>query len=323
MSANETGNRADRLGGLRRFAIAITVLNILGHAFFGFEQSLAQPVVALVAAYSAELLLELIDARCNRRPLRFLGGGPRKFVDFLLSAHITGLACAMLLYANERLGPVIFASVVAIGSKCLLRVPAGNGTRHFLNPSNFGITVTLLVFSWVSIAPPYQFTENMTGVGDWILPAIIVCTGTFLNARFTHRLPLIAAWLGGFVAQAALRSLFLDASFGAALAPMTGVAFILYTFYMVTDPATTPAGRREQIAFGFSVAAVYGLLLVVHVVFGLFFALTIVCVVRGLGIYARQWVRGRVREDMDAVAGPAAQVALTSPSPASALAREA
>ena len=75
--------------------------------------------------------------------------------------------------------------------------------------------MTLLVFSWVSVAPPYQFTENMTGAGDWILPGIIVCTGTFLNARFTHRLPLIAAWLSGFVAQAALRSLFLDAPFGA------------------------------------------------------------------------------------------------------------
>jgi Na+-translocating ferredoxin:NAD+ oxidoreductase RnfD subunit len=318
MRANEVNNRSDRLGGLRRFAVAITVLNILGHIFFGFEQSFAQPLVALASAYSVELLLEFIDARCNHRPLRFLGGGPRRFVEFLLSAHITGLACAMLLYANESLGPVIFASVVAICSKCLLRVPAGDGTRHLFNPSNFGITVTLLVFSWVSVAPPYQFTENMTGVGDWILPALIVCTGTFLNARFTHRLPLIAAWLGGFVAQAALRSLFLDTPFGAALMPMTGVAFILYTFYMVTDPATTPSGRREQIAFGFSVAAVYGLLVVTHVVFGLFFALTIVCGVRGLGIYAMRSVRGRKRNEMDAVAAP-----LSTTSPAPAMVREA
>jgi Na+-translocating ferredoxin:NAD+ oxidoreductase RnfD subunit len=320
MSANEVSNRADRLGGLRRFAVAITVLNVLGHTFFGFEQSLAQPLVAVASAYSVELLLEFIDARCNRRPLRFLGGGPRKFVEFLLSAHITGLACAMLLYANERLGPVVFASVVAICSKAVLRAPAGGGTRHFFNPSNFGITVTLLTFSWISVAPPYQFTENMTGVGDWILPAIIVCTGTFLNARFTHRLPLIAAWLGGFVAQAALRSLFLDSPFGAALVPMTGVAFILYTFYMVTDPATTPGGRRDQIAFGLSVAAVYGLLMVNHVVFGLFFALTIVCACRGLGMYAMRWLRRREREEMDAVAGPST---LSSPSPASALVREA
>jgi Na+-translocating ferredoxin:NAD+ oxidoreductase RnfD subunit len=320
MSAHELSNRANRLGGLRRFAVAITVLNILGHAFFGFEQSLAQPLVALAAAYSTELLLEFIDARCNRRPLRFLGGGPRKFVEFLLSAHITGLACAMLLYANETFGPVVFAAVVAICSKCLLRVPFGSGTRHFLNPSNFGITATLLAFAWVSVAPPYQFTENMTGAGDWILPGVIICTGTFLNARFTHRLPLIAAWLGGFVAQAALRSLLFDTSFGAALIPMTGVAFILYTFYMVTDPATTPEGRREQIFFGFSVAAVYGLLMAAHVVFGLFFALTIVCTVRGLWLYAMGWTRSRVRKEMDAVAGPAS----LSPSAASSvLVREA
>jgi Na+-translocating ferredoxin:NAD+ oxidoreductase RnfD subunit len=320
MSAHELSNRANRLGGLRRFAVAITVLNILGHAFFGFEQSLAQPLVALAAAYSTELLLEFIDARCNRRPLRLLGGGPRKFVEFLLSAHITGLACAMLLYANETFGPVVFAAVVAICSKCLLRVPVGSGTRHFLNPSNFGITATLLAFAWVSVAPPYQFTENMTGAGDWILPGVIICTGTFLNARFTHRLPLIAAWLGGFVAQAALRSLLFDTSFGAALIPMTGVAFILYTFYMVTDPATTPEGRREQIFFGFSVAAVYGLLMAAHVVFGLFFALTIVCTVRGLWLYAMGWTRSRVRKEMDAVAGPAS----LSPSAASSvLVREA
>jgi hypothetical protein len=318
MSANETGNRADRLGGLRRFAVAITVLNILGHTFFGFEQSWAQPLVALATAYSVELLIEYIDAHCNRRTPRF-SGGARKLVEFLLSAHITGLACAMLLYANERLGPVIFASAVAICSKAVLRAPSAGGTRHFFNPSNFGITVTLLVFTWVSVAPPYQFTENMTGVGDWILPAIIVCSGTFLNARFTRRLPLIAAWLGGFVTQAFLRSLFLDTPLGAPLLPMTGVAFILYTFYMVTDPATTPGGRREQIAFGLSVAAVYGLLMVTHVVFGLFFALTIVCACRGLLMYAAAWARGRASEEMDTVAAPV----VSPPSPAAAMMREA
>ena len=313
MSAHEVINRTDRLGGLRRFAIAITVLNILGHTFFGFEQSLAHPLVALAAAYSVELLLEFIDARTNQRPLRFMGGGARRFIEFLLSAHITGLACSMLLYANERLGPVIFASVVAICSKCLLRAPAGKGTRHFLNPSNFGISVTLLVFSWVSVAPPYQFTENMTGAGDWILPAIIVCTGTFLNARFTRRLPLIAAWLGGFVAQAVVRNLLFETPLDASLVVMTGVAFILYTFYMVTDPATTPEGRREQIIFGASVAAVYGLLMVTHVVFGLFFALTIVCTVRGLWMYACRWIKGQEHEE----------ATLSSSSTATAMVREA
>lgn len=271
-----------RLAGLRRFAIAITFLNLLGHTVFGFEQSWAQPLIALVTAYSVELLLETIDAKINRQQPRFIGNFG-KFIDFLLPAHITALAVAMLLYANERLLPIVFATAVAIASKAIFRLPGGK--RHFFNPSNFGIAVTLLLFPWVGIAPPYQFTENLSDWADWILPGLIVCTGTFLNARFTGKLPMIAAWLGGFVLQAVLRSYLFDTPVLAALLPMTGVAFVLFTFYMVTDPGTTPSKPLEQVFFGAAVAAVYGLLMVCHIVFGLFFALTIVCTLRGLSFY--------------------------------------
>lgn len=296
MKMPEMWNRSTRLGGLRRFAVAITVLNILGHTFFGFEQSLAQPLVALATAYSVEILLELIDAANNHRRVRF-AGGVSNFIDFLLSAHISALAVAMLLYANERLWPVAFAAAVAISSKKLFFMRIGQAQRHFFNPSNFGITITLLLFPWVGIAPPYHFTENLTGAGDWILPGFIILSGTFLNARFTRRLPLIAAWLVCFALQAFVRSLIFGTPLIAALLPMTGVAFILYTFYMVTDPATTPSGTYSQIAFGAAVAAVYGLLLMTHIVFGLFFALTIVCTLRGLGMYVQAWLANRVLID--------------------------
>jgi enediyne biosynthesis protein E5 len=277
-------DRSQRLAGLRRFAIAITLLNLLGHTVLGFEQSWAQPLIALGTAYSVELLLELVDARANQRSLQFVGG-VQKFVDFLLPAHITALAIAMLLYANERLFPIAFAAAVAIGSKALFRAPVGKGFRHFLNPSNFGITVTLLLFPWIGIAPPYQFTENLSGAADWILPGLIVCSGTFLNYRFTQKLPLIASWLGCFILQATIRSWIFGTPLVAALLPMTGVAFILFTFYMVTDPATTPTRTSSQIVFGAGVAIAYGLLMSFHVVFGLFFGLTIVCITRGLSLF--------------------------------------
>ncbi|RUT02785.1 hypothetical protein DSM106972_057050 [Dulcicalothrix desertica PCC 7102] len=279
-------HKANRLAGLQRFAVAITVLNILGHTVLGFEQSWAQPLIALATAYSMEILLELIDAWVNGRQPVFIGG-LRRFVNFLLSAHITALAVAMLLYANERLLPIAFASAVAIASKAIFRAPLGNEQRHFLNPSNFGITVTLLMFPWVGIAPPYQFTENLSGAGDWILPGLIVISGTFLNTRFTGKLSLIAGWLGGFVLQALLRSLIFGTPMIAGFVPMTGVAFVLFTFYMVTDPGTTPSRPLNQAIFGLSVAIVYGLLMVNHIVFGFFFALTIVCIFRGLSFYAQ------------------------------------
>jgi hypothetical protein len=285
MAPETTPRDADRLGGLRRFAVAITVLNLLGHTVLGFEQSWAQPVVALAAAYLTEALLEAVESRAAGRAPRWRGG-TRATVDFFLSAHITGLAVAMLLYANERLAVMAFAAAAAIASKSLFRLPASQGGRHFFNPSNLGITATLLLFPWVGIAPPYHFTEGLGAVGDWALPAVIVCTGTLLNARFTHRLPLIGAWVLGFGAQAAVRHLAFGAPLAAAWLPLTGVAFILFSFYMVTDPATTPSAPRAQLAFGAAVAAVYGMLMTAHVVFGLFFALSLVCAARGAWAYA-------------------------------------
>ncbi len=284
--AKDQWYQSDRLGGLRRFAAAITIFNIFGHTLLGFELAWIHPFVALATAYSLEILLEIIDARTHRRPVKFRGGF-KKLVDFLLSAHISAMAVSMLLYPNGRLMPVAFAAAVAIASKQVFQVRCGERFRHFLNPSNFGITITLLAFPWVGIAQPYQFTENLGAYGDWILPAIIVCSGTFLNWRFTHRIPLLLAWVGGFAAQAFIRHSIFDFPLIPALVPMTGVAFVLFTYYMVTDPATTPSSHRAQIAFGASVAALYGVLMSLHIVFGFFFSLTLVTLTRGVYMWAR------------------------------------
>jgi hypothetical protein len=72
---------------------------------------------------------------------------------------------------------------------------------------------------------------------------------------------------------------------------MTGFAFVLFTFYMVPDPGTTPSRPRDQVCFGAAVAAVYGLLQVVHVVYGLFFALAITCALRGASLWAREGIQ--------------------------------
>ncbi|HZU30084.1 MAG TPA: enediyne biosynthesis protein UnbU, partial [Candidatus Angelobacter sp.] len=283
-----------RLGGLRRFAIAISVFNILGHTVFGFEQAWIQPLVGMFTAYACEIWLELVDCYVHARKPKFSGGWQNK-VDFLLSAHITGIACAMLLYSNSRLMPIAFASAAAICSKALLRVVVQNGQRHFLNPSNFGITVTLLLFPWVGIAPPYHFTENIHGWGSWILPAIIVMSGSFLNVKFTKRICVIFGWVGGFVVQGLLRHLAFNVPLGATLLPMTGVAFVLFTFYMVTDPATTPCTRRGQFLFGTLVSLTYGMLVTAHVVFGFFFALTLVSLSRGITLYAQNYLNATSR----------------------------
>jgi Na+-translocating ferredoxin:NAD+ oxidoreductase RnfD subunit len=273
-----------RLAALRRFATAITVLNLLGHTVLGFEQSWAHPLVGAFAAYATELILGTLDARLAGRRPKYLNGGT-SFVDFLLPAHISGLAVSMLLYANDQLPPIAFAAVVAIASKYIFRFEVDGVMRHFFNPSNLGIAVTLVCFRWVAITPIYMWTENLDRFGDYFLPLFIVFTGSLLNSMLTRRIPLIASWLAFYVLQAVARSLIQGTFLLASLNSMTGVAFVLFTFYMVTDPPTTPASTKGQIAFGASVAIGYGVLMAFDVVFALFFSLCFVCLVRGSYLY--------------------------------------
>jgi len=285
--------RDPRYLALRNFAISMSIFNILGYTVLGFEQPWTWPIFALAVGYSAEILFEVVTARAHRRPPAFRGNGAWGMYTFLLPTHITALAANMLLYANDRFWPIAFAVVVAIGQKTVLQVPIKGRLRHYMNPSNLGITVTLLAFSWVNVAPPYHFTENVPDVISIMVPVIIITAGTVLNSMLTKKVALIVGWVGSFVIQALLRWWIWDVALWAALAPMTGVAFILFTNYMITDPGTTPSSAKMQFMFGSSVGAVYGLLMVFNIVYTLFFATTIVCLARGLFWWGKWLVERR------------------------------
>ncbi len=246
-------------------------------------------MTAIATAIAVSLLLEWVDARATHRELRFAGNA-KSLVNFLPACLIPGFACGMLLYANERLWPVIFAVTLSMGSKVILRAPVGHGhTQHFFNPSNFGVAATLLLFPEVGFAPPYHFTENITGLWDWGLPLVILESGLIVHGLFTGRLPLVGAWMGAFVLQALVRAKMFGVPLFVPLMPMTSAAFIVFTLYMIPDPATTPLKPGRQAWFGCSVALVYAFTTILHLVFGLFFALVIVCAVRGLSLQLWGW----------------------------------
>jgi hypothetical protein len=283
------------------FTMLLIVWNLLGHTLLGFEQSHIQPLVGLATAISLQFLLEWIDARANGRKSRFAGSWA-DFFNFLPPAIIPGLALPMLLYPNERLMPVVFGVGVAMCSKVIFRAPVAEGkTQHIFNPSNLGIVVTLLLFPSIGVAPPYHFTENLTGIWHWLLPVIVLATGIIVHAMFTGRLSLVVTWLAAFVIQGQLRSWFFGTSWIVPLTPMTSAAFMVFTLYMIPDPATTPVKPLRQVLFGIAVAVVYGLLLVNHVAYGLFIALAIVCAMRGVGLYAwAAWQSNRENQRMPA-----------------------
>jgi hypothetical protein len=296
--------RDPRYLALRNFAISMSVFNILGYTVLGFEQPWLWPFLALAVGYTAEISIELVSAAAHKRRPAFLGNGAWGVYTFLLPTHITTLAANMLLYANDKFWPILFAILVSIGAKAVFQAPIAGRMRHFMNPSNFGITVTLLTFGWVNIAPPYHFTENVPDVISMMVPLIILTAGTVLNAMLTKRVALIVGWVGGFVIQALLRHFIWDVAVWSTLVPITGVAFVLFTNYMITDPGTTPSKPRWQFMFGASVAMVYGVLMVFNVVYTLFFAVTIVCALRGLYWWGR-WALDRRRERTAQPAQPA------------------
>lgn len=276
---------------LRRFAISITVFNIIGYLWLGFEQPWSWPIVALLTAYTTEILLETVGARVEARAPRFAGGGVRGMVEFLFPAHITGLALNMLIYVNDRIWVMMFGVFVAVSAKWVLRVPVRGKLRHYMNPSNFGIAMILVLFpAWASIAPPYHFTERIDHWLGWVIVAVILASGTVLNAKLTGRMWLILGWLSFFVLQAVVRGLLFGTAILGALGMATGVAFVLYTNYMVTDPGTSPSKPASQFAFGAGIAVFYGFLMVAHIAYGLFFATAAVCLIRGMFLWSLHFV---------------------------------
>jgi len=271
--------------GLRTSATFATIFTILGHTVLGFEQSWAQVFVALIAGYSSAFLFEWVDARANNRVPEFRGGGVPRVVDFLLAPHMTSITLSFLIYVNQRLWIMALACALGIGSKYLLRVRQNGRLRHFMNPSNFAIAVILVTYQWTGMLP-WQYTADLHGAWDWILPLIIVMLGVRLNIIFTARIPTILSWLSAFVILAAVRSWIFGYPFPGQLVVLTGIPMVLFTLYMITDPQTSPSPLRSQILYGSGIALAYSVLLALHVQYTMFYSVTAICLIRGLWLFA-------------------------------------
>jgi enediyne biosynthesis protein E5 len=279
---------------LRNFAMSISAFQVFGYTLLGFEQPWAWPIFAVITGWTTDITLETISAWAYKRRPDYRGRGLRGLYEFLLPAYITSLAVNMLMYANNQFWPIMFGVMVGVSSKYVLRAPIAGKMRHFMNPSNLGISVCLLVFArWISIAPPYMFTEWANSLFRLMVPLVILTAGTVLNSMLTKRTALIVGWMGGFFIQAFVRHWLWGVQLNTALAVMTGVAFVLFSNYMITDPGTTPTRPRAQFMFGSSVAVMYAVLMEFNVVYTLFFATSIVCALRGLGWWGAYWNKRR------------------------------
>lgn len=186
------------------------------------------------------------------------------------SAIITALSLTLLLRANTPL-PLVAAAFVAITSKFVLRVRG----KHLFNPANIGIVaVTLLgAGAWT--------TPGQWGTAIW-LAAIIAGAGFFVTYR-ASRLDVPLIFLAAYAALIFARALWLGDPLSIPMLRFQSGALILFAFFMISDPKTTPDGFWPRVFFAAGTALIaYFFVYHVYRADGIFIALAIACALRPL-----------------------------------------
>ncbi len=177
------------------------------------------------------------------------------------SPAVTALSLTLLLRSHD---PAIWAlsGTLGVGSKFAVRW----GGKHLFNPACCAIVTLLMCGAPVWVSP------GQWGALAWGAAALI-CAATLVLSR-ARRLDTACAFLTGWGALLAARCVSLGDPWTIPLHQMQSGALLVFAFFMVTDPRSTPDARAGRIVFALAVAAVGHLLQFRwQVREGLFFAL--------------------------------------------------
>ena len=202
-----------------------------GALFRDFSLRPAQIALTFATALSIQRLLD----RLTRKP-----------APSLLSATITSLSLTLLLRADS-LWAMPAAAVFAIASKFVLRVRG----KHLFNPANFGIGAALLVLpgTWIS---PGQWGNDVALAG-WL-----VVLGATVAGR-ARRADISWLFLVFYLGALAARVVWLGQRWAVWTHQLSSGALLLFAFFMISDPMTTPSHPRARAAHAALVAAIaYG-----------------------------------------------------------------
>lgn len=206
----------------------LLVLLAYGMTQLGFDVGPLQVAVTLSTAIGAQVVATKIYKLAH--------------LD-LRSALISGLSLCLLLRANQLVW-VAFATAVAIFSKFVIR----SKHKHVFNPTNFGIIVALVISNAVWVSP-----------GQWGSTAIaaffFACLG-FLVTQRAERSDVTLAFLGFHAALTFGRAFWLGDPLSIPVHQLQDGALLLFAFFMISDPKTTPDSRPGRVVFALLVAIV-------------------------------------------------------------------
>jgi Na+-transporting NADH:ubiquinone oxidoreductase subunit NqrB len=157
------------------------------------------------------------------------------------SALISGLSLCLLLRTESPL-LAAFAAVLAIASKFVLRIRG----KHVFNPTNLAIAAVVLGSgrAWVS---PGQWGDSA------FFAFLLACAGGLVAWR-ALRSDVALAFLVAWAALLFGRALWLGDPLAIPLHQLRSGSLLLFAFFMISDPKTTPDARGCRLAFGVVVA---------------------------------------------------------------------
>lgn len=160
------------------------------------------------------------------------------------SVLISSFGLSLLLKTN-LVWVAIMAAVVSIVSKYIIRI---NG-KHIFNPSALGIVVAVFFTGNAWISP-----------GQWGSGAVIlfgVLSLGFVVTTRVQKLDVSLAFLGTFAALLFARQIiYLGWPMDHFIQSVSTGSLLLFSFFMITDPKTTPNHMGVRIVWSAAIAAV-------------------------------------------------------------------
>lgn len=230
---------APKLTDPRLFMICVlTLYTLIGQTVLAFDHNWSQIFTALGVSCVLDTALSYWKTRQIVLPV---------------SGLITGMSLGLLVEAIP-LWPYIVAPVLAIGAKAFIQFKG----HHLFNPSNFGLTVLLI------LAPATVTTLAAQWSGSMLIVMLVLLIGGFTSFRVS-RWDLVLSFIAGFSGMALVEQLLTQRGLAFVYGPVLGAAFQIFAFSMLTDPKTTPETRRMRLVFGLAVAVLDGVLRLVDV----------------------------------------------------------
>jgi Na+-transporting NADH:ubiquinone oxidoreductase subunit NqrB len=204
---------------------ALTLLLLYGIFALNFDVTLFRAALLVATAIATQALCAAIKG---------IAFDPR-------SAAISGLSLSLLLRSDSLL-LLVAGAVIAVGSKFVIHI----GGKHIFNPTNIAIVALMLMTNQVWVSP-----------GQWgnvaFFGFLITCIGGLVVNR-AARSDVTYAFIVAWSALVIGRSLWVGEPLTIPIHRLENGALLLFTFFMISDPKTTPDSRAGRILFAALVA---------------------------------------------------------------------